>query len=261
MNILNLERKNFDFFFFDVILRVPKGSAPFCAWRIHRCSQGFYIFTVPKWCFAAGMTHTSELTLEYMAPLSTSPLRIQMMDAAGLALSAWQVRLRGSPARRLTTGPPLMTGFSGGTENKERGHTFSRLQWHLCGMSHHIQSGWYQSLLLFVCTCSSSLAFFKCGEYKWGRSVVIFWGVFCFLEIASFDVSCIWLCFSAFDSGLFFMCHSPSRNLFNQEKWHWNISWRLSFTFTLIPSDFLKCVYEVNDYIQGKEFTVHRHKY
>lgn len=63
----------------------------------------------------AGPTRTSLLTLEYMAPLSTSPSRIQMMEAAGLALSAWQVRLRGSPARRLTTGPPLMTGFSGGT--------------------------------------------------------------------------------------------------------------------------------------------------
>lgn len=63
----------------------------------------------------AGPTRTSLLTLEYMAPLRTSPSRIQMMEAAGLALSAWQVRLRGSPARRLTTGPPLMTGFSGGT--------------------------------------------------------------------------------------------------------------------------------------------------
>lgn len=259
MNILNLERKNFDFF--DVILRVPKGLASFYAWRILQMLLGLLHIHGPKVVFEAGMTHTSELTLEYMAPLSTSPLRIQMMDAAGLALSAWQVRLRGSPARRLTTGPPLMTGFSGGTENKERGHTFSKLQWDLCGVSHHIQSGWYQSLLLFVCTCSSSLTFFKCGEYKRGRSVVIFFFFFFLLEIAAFDVSCIWLCFSAFDSGLFFLCHSPSRNLFNPEKWHWNISWRLSFSFTLIPSDFLKCVYELNDYIQGKEFTVHRHKF
>lgn len=61
------------------------------------------------------MTHTSMLTLEYMAPLRTSPFRIQMIEAAGLALSAWHVRLSGSPARRLTTGPPLMTGSSGGT--------------------------------------------------------------------------------------------------------------------------------------------------
>lgn len=45
----------------------------------------------------------------------TSPLRSQMMEAAGLALSAWQVRLRGSPARRLITGPPRMMGSSGGT--------------------------------------------------------------------------------------------------------------------------------------------------
>lgn len=44
-----------------------------------------------------------------------------MMEAAGLALSAWQVRLRGSPARRLTTGPPLMTGFSGGTGGRGGG--------------------------------------------------------------------------------------------------------------------------------------------
>lgn len=66
-----------------------------------------------------GRTHTLVLTLEYMAPLRTSPLRIQTIDAAGLALSAWQVRLRGSPARRLTTGPPLMTGFSGGTGRKK----------------------------------------------------------------------------------------------------------------------------------------------
>ena len=62
------------------------------------------------------------LTLEYMAPLRTRPLRIQMMEAAGLALSAWQVRLRWSPARRLTTGEPTITGSSGGTagEGKER---------------------------------------------------------------------------------------------------------------------------------------------
>jgi len=60
------------------------------------------------------------LTLEYMAPFRTSPLRIQMMEAAGLALSAWQVRLRGSPARRLTTGPPLITGSSGGTGERGR---------------------------------------------------------------------------------------------------------------------------------------------
>ena len=58
------------------------------------------------------------LTLEYMAPLRTRPLRIQMMEAAGLALSAWQVRLRWSPARRLTTGEPTITGSSGGTAGK-----------------------------------------------------------------------------------------------------------------------------------------------
>lgn len=48
----------------------------------------------------------------------TSPFRSQMMEAAGLALSAWQVRLRGSPARRLITGPPRMTGSSGGTAGR-----------------------------------------------------------------------------------------------------------------------------------------------
>lgn len=42
------------------------------------------------------------------------------MEAAGLALSAWQVRLRGSPARRLITGPPRITGSSGGTVGGER---------------------------------------------------------------------------------------------------------------------------------------------
>lgn len=55
-----------------------------------------------------------------MAPLRTSPLRIQMIEAAGLALSAWQVRFRGSPARRLTTGPPRITGFSGGTVDEQK---------------------------------------------------------------------------------------------------------------------------------------------
>lgn len=65
--------------------------------------------------------HTWVPTLEYMAPLRTSPLRIQMMEAAGLALSAWQVRLSGSPARRLTTGPPLITGSSGGTAGRVGG--------------------------------------------------------------------------------------------------------------------------------------------
>lgn len=49
----------------------------------------------------------------------TSPFRSQMMEAAGLALSAWQVRLRGSPARRLITGPPRITGSSGGTVERE----------------------------------------------------------------------------------------------------------------------------------------------
>jgi len=71
--------------------------------------------TLPQSVCIPGMTHTSMLTLEYMAPLRTSPLRIQMIEAAGLALSAWQVRLRESPALRLTTGPPPMTGSSGGT--------------------------------------------------------------------------------------------------------------------------------------------------
>lgn len=51
----------------------------------------------------------------------TSPLRSQMMEAAGLALSAWQVRLRGSPARRLITGPPRMMGSSGGTVGRGTG--------------------------------------------------------------------------------------------------------------------------------------------
>lgn len=41
-----------------------------------------------------------------------------MMDAAGLALSAWHVRLRGSPARRLITGAPMITGLSGGTRKR-----------------------------------------------------------------------------------------------------------------------------------------------
>lgn len=49
----------------------------------------------------------------------TSPFFSQMMEAAGLALSAWQVRLRGSPARRLITGPPRMMGSSGGTVGRE----------------------------------------------------------------------------------------------------------------------------------------------
>lgn len=100
--------------------------------------------TFPQLVFKPGMTHTSVLTLEYMAPLRTSPLRIQMIEAAGLALSAWQVRLSGSPARRLTTGPPLMTGFSGGTidAQKERAisHTITILlgnQYGLCS-SHKI---------------------------------------------------------------------------------------------------------------------------
>lgn len=43
-----------------------------------------------------------------------------MMEAAGLALSAWQVRFSGSPALRLITGPPLMMGSSGGTVERER---------------------------------------------------------------------------------------------------------------------------------------------
>ncbi len=71
--------------------------------------------TLPQLAIKPGMTHTSMLTLEYMAPFRTSPLRIQMIVAAGLALSAWHVRLSGSPALRLTTGPPLITGSSGGT--------------------------------------------------------------------------------------------------------------------------------------------------
>lgn len=35
-----------------------------------------------------------------------------------MALSAWQVRFRGSPALRLMTGPPVITGSSGGTAKK-----------------------------------------------------------------------------------------------------------------------------------------------
>lgn len=88
--------------------------------------------TPPPTSPLAGPTRTSLLTLEYMAPLRTSPLRIQMMEAAGFALSAWQVRLRGSPARRLTTGPPPMTGFSGGTgdtNTMENGRSVSAHCW------------------------------------------------------------------------------------------------------------------------------------
>lgn len=81
----------------------------FHSWVITSSTALFQLVCIP------GMTHTSMLTLEYMAPLRTSPLRIQIIEAAGLALSAWQVRLSGSPALRLTTGPPLMTGSSGGT--------------------------------------------------------------------------------------------------------------------------------------------------
>lgn len=99
----------------------------------------------PKLVVESGMTHTSELTLEYMAPLRTSPLRIQMMDAGGLALSVWQVRLRGSPARRLTTGPPLMTGFSGGTDTrKERTHLNQSTIQLVYNTVENVQSGWYQ---------------------------------------------------------------------------------------------------------------------
>lgn len=65
--------------------------------------------------------NSSELTLEYVAPFSTSPFRIQMIEAAGLALSAWHVRLRGSPALRLTMGPPMITGSSGGTTQDGKG--------------------------------------------------------------------------------------------------------------------------------------------
>lgn len=43
------------------------------------------------------------------------------MDAAGLALSAWHVKFRGLPALRLTTGPPPMTGSSGGTIDTKKG--------------------------------------------------------------------------------------------------------------------------------------------
>lgn len=43
-----------------------------------------------------------------------------MMEAAGLALSAWQVRFSESPARRLTTGAPMITGSSGGTVKADR---------------------------------------------------------------------------------------------------------------------------------------------
>lgn len=147
--------------------------------RISQMLSGLLHIHCPKVVFEAGTTHTSELTLEYMAPLSTSPLRIQMMDAAGLALSAWQVRLRGSPARRLTTGPPLMTGFSGGTETRREdtpsaGYSGTCVEWATIFNQDDI------SLFLFVCTCSSSFTFFKCGEYERGRSVVIFWGFFSF---------------------------------------------------------------------------------
>lgn len=117
---LNFERKDHLFFMCVVILRVLMSLIPFytCICRISQVLSELLHIHRPKLMLEPGLTHTSELTLEYMAPLSTSPLRIQMIDAAGLALSAWQVRLRGSPARRLTTGPPLMTGFSGGTETR-----------------------------------------------------------------------------------------------------------------------------------------------
>lgn len=117
---LNFERKDHLFFMCVVILRVLMSLIPFyaCICRISQVLSELLHIHRPKLVLEPGLTHTSELTLEYMAPLSTSPLRIQMIDAAGLALSAWQVRLRGSPARRLTTGPPLMTGFSGGTETR-----------------------------------------------------------------------------------------------------------------------------------------------
>lgn len=43
-----------------------------------------------------------------------------MMEAAGLAFSAWQVRFSESPARKLTTGAPIITGSSGGTGKKDQ---------------------------------------------------------------------------------------------------------------------------------------------
>lgn len=120
LNIFELWKKGPSFFMCVVILRVLMSLIPFyaCICRISQVLSELLHIHRPKLVLEPGLTHTSELTLEYMAPLSTSPLRIQMIDAAGLALSAWQVRLRGSPARRLTTGPPLMTGFSGGTETR-----------------------------------------------------------------------------------------------------------------------------------------------
>lgn len=100
--------------------------------------------TPPQPVYIPGMTHTSMLTLEYMAPLRTSPLRIQMIDAAGLALSAWQVRLRGSPALRLTTGPPPMTGSSGGTVDRDR-----QGAWWPCDdkllLTKHVWFGWMEA--------------------------------------------------------------------------------------------------------------------
>lgn len=175
--------------FFDVILGVLMGLTPFYGWRTSQMLSELLHIHCPKLAFKPGMTHTSELTLEYMAPLSTSPLRIQMMDAAGLALSAWQVRLRGSPARRLTTGPPLMTGFSGGTETRREDTSLESYSGTCVGRATIFSQddvGLFlkMQLPLFVPTihdtCSSLLTLFKRGEHKWARSVVIFWGFFSF---------------------------------------------------------------------------------
>lgn len=92
---------------------------------LHRVSV---LRSVDKKLPAAGTCRT----FVYAAPFSTSPLRIQMMEAAGLALSAWQVRFSESPARKLTTGAPIITGSSGGTGKKIRGKfiLLYHKQWH-----------------------------------------------------------------------------------------------------------------------------------
>lgn len=55
-----------------------------------------------------------------------------MIEAAGLALLAWQVRFSEFPARKLTTGAPIITGSSGGTVNKirEKFILLFHKQWH-----------------------------------------------------------------------------------------------------------------------------------
>lgn len=115
---------------------------------------------VPSWVLlkqklpAAGTCRT----LVYAAPFRTSPLRIQMMEAAGLALSAWQVRFSESPARKLTTGAPIITGSSGGTEKKIkiRGKfiLLYHKQWHIAKERKRKMEGWVKKLFVNSTDCS-----------------------------------------------------------------------------------------------------------